>query len=223
MKQLKAVGAGLFAGATEYVKATPLVSALIEGAKGYRACLEEQQQEEFIAKLKGKVSDFEEIFSDAWFSSKNGKVICQKIICYGLDPSLSEKTDFFVNSLINSKMDINYARKLKFIEILKQVSLPALLVLAAADEICRDNQNPQNVRNLNLGEKLKDQISLTLIDSCLNELYSYGVLSSNAYRKNTMNKQDVIVGTSTDAAFYTYLTRDFVDFIKEPKITEKDK
>ncbi|MCE5230840.1 hypothetical protein LLG95_14780 [bacterium] len=220
----RAVISGIKAGSLELVKANPVIAALIEGSKGYREFIEQEQEKEFVRKVNEKLANNEEMFSDPWLLTSDGKILCQKIVSLGLDPSLADKTDYFVNCLCNASMNVPQMMKLDFLEILKLIPKPALLVLAAEQELNSERgewHSPQ-VLNHQLHEKLRGKMNPALIDSCVNQLYAYGVFNSQIYDEDIRGLQTASGGFEQGTPAFTPLTRKFIEFISERNELKKE-
>jgi hypothetical protein len=192
------------------IKRVPVLGELLEGLEKYKDTLEEQQRELFLDLLCERVGELEKLQSDYFKSDEISKIV-RKIVSSALNSEYIDKTEFFRNALLNCDQKIDNAEKLKFVEILRHASRPALLVLAKEKEL-HSARGPDYSQEVLQNELIKNmpRFDPHLIESCINELYSLGVFSStldfhpDGGRKNHFNK-----GT----AAYTKLTDRFINFV----------
>ncbi len=105
--------------------------------------------QKMIALLEERLEDVEGFFSDTWYQSEPGQVFAEKVIVSALDGQMAEKQEFFVNALIRGvqQKEIEDDEKLKFIDMLRQLSKLSLAVLAEMHKTLKvgGQINSQNV------------------------------------------------------------------------------
>jgi len=132
-----------------------------------------------------------------------------------LNSEYNDKIDYFANAFINSAQEFNQFQRLKFIEVLKIVSKPALIVLSKEYEL-QNQRTINDTGEVNLPALIKNlDMDPHLIESCVKELYNIGVFSSVIEYSESGNKKSYFQsGTSA----YTEFTERFIEFIRDPRI-----
>ena len=160
----------------EFVKLMPGIGVFVESYRGYKDKLKEIYLEKFLNKLSEKLTEREDLFSDKFYKTDEGKQFSIRIFDIATECQYFEKIDFFINVLINRKENFSNSERLRFVELIKNISMPILIIFA-------------NIINnfKNKGIRIPDILSISreldmdpyLIDSCLHELKSQGIISEN--------------------------------------------
>lgn len=200
----------------QLVELVPGVSIFIEGVRKYKEEIERINLEKILKELSDRISYLKD--SKDFYSTEDGQIILNKIVSSILSGQYEEKIDFFANVICNSPKNFEQYERLKFIEILKNISKPALYVLGADAELRKKSKMPSNptvsVSTL-VSETKMDGFT---VQACINELFSLGVYQSNT----KYSKDGEILGWfQKGTPAYTEYTKKFIDYISHPKNIEK--
>lgn len=202
-----AVAAGVKEVAIQLAELIPGVAIPIESVRAYRERIEEQQREEFIRRLEERVAKLEHV--SEWYRSIDGEVFVKKVVATALNAEYADKIEYLANALVNGpSLGANQARRLKFVEMIRQLSNPAIQVMVAALRI------RQNVDEVVVGEiaRLLPGWDPGVIDACIKELYSVGAFS-NITRWNTHGELRAMASFRDGVPSVTPFTREFSAFI----------
>lgn len=210
----EALKAGVTEGIIEAVELVPGLGVLIKGVRAYHQYIEEKQKEDFLKLLVERLEVLEDAFSDEWYRSDEGITVTKKIIVTALNAEFADKTEYFVNALFNASFSDDQLERLKFIEMLRSLSKPALVILAA-ESYLQNKRGPHYSEQVLVAELVKETgFSPYLVESCVKELYSIGVFSSvTDYQKNGATSRSFEEGT----AAFTKFTKKFIEFIRDPR------
>jgi hypothetical protein len=205
---------GLLAAASEATievvkQIVPFSGAFIEGVRKYHESIEEQQREEFVQALSERV---EELSKNAeWYKSEQGQAFVKKIVATALNAEYVDKLEFLANALVNGpKLGADEAMRAKFVEMIRQLSKPALEVLVASLG-----------RVSGTGQVMPGEIagilrwSPELVDACVRELYAFGAFSSTThwaksgegYRQGQYFNEGVPARTDFTKSFSEFISR----------------
>jgi len=184
------------------IKRIPVLGELIEGIQKYEENIAEQQRRIFLEVLRDRVDDLETYFTDPWYSTSEAQEFMKKTVASALNAEYTDKVKFFVNMLANAKQDLEQMERLKFVELIRQLSKPALKVLALAAQLSGTIVGLKDIKQIKGNAVSKLNLDGLLVDSCIDELFSVGVLSQQHLKAR---------------AGYTAFTQRFVDFLKNPK------
>jgi len=174
--------------------------------------------QKMIALLEERLEDVEGFFSDTWYQSEPGQVFAEKVIVSALDGQMAEKQEFFVNALIRGvqQKEIEDDEKLKFIDMLRQLSKLSLAVLAEMHKTLKvgGQINSQNVSVKLANEKGWNPL---VIEAAIAEMRSIGLFSSNMFwiKNNDGWRLDRYFTEGTVG--YTEFSARFIEFIKDPR------
>lgn len=198
--------------AKELLSQIPLVGALIEGVKSYKEDIEEQQREEFVQALVARVEKVEA--GSQWFQTDEGQEFVKKVVATALNAEYADKVNYLANALANGPQVPEDALRLKFVELVRQLSKSALYLLAAAVENTSDTGI---VYSGALASKLgwKPQLA----DACVRELGAAGVFSSvkEWYWESQGEYYQPSLYSDKGQLLVTDLTRWFAAFISDEK------
>ncbi|MDP3580856.1 MAG: hypothetical protein Q8S39_02905, partial [Ignavibacteria bacterium] len=156
----------------------------------------------------------EKSFNSKWYGTDEGAEVSKKIIASALNAEFADKVSYFANALINSSGDFVQDERLKFIEILRMISKPALKVLAKERELQKQRgQGHSSSISFNGLTKNLD-LSPHLIETCITELYSIGVFS-HTLEFDADGHATSHFDRGTPA--YTKFSEKFVLFILDPR------
>jgi len=213
---MEALLAGGSKGLIEFAKIVPGLSVLVEGIRAYQENIEEQQKRDFIASLTERLKNLEaESINAEWYQSEEGIEVTKKIIGSALNPEYADKVSYFANALINSSGDYEQDERLKFIEILRHISKPALKILAKERGLHLERGRGYSPQVL-VSELIKNTtLEPHLVEACVNELFSIGVFSHTVdFDKNGRQRSHFENGT----AAYTKYTDKIINFLLDPEM-----
>ena len=204
----------------------PGLAQAIAGLDAYNQSKFERNVQSMITYLNDKVDNLGSICSDEWLETENGKLFSRKVVDSALDAQLEDKQELFFNALINGvrNRDISELEKLKFVDMLRQLSRASLEVLADMHKIYGDQASrPGRKQNTSASphidrekivDKLSDRYNPYLIESCVEELKAVGLFSPNIeYYRLPEGKYRRGNYLSEGNSVYTEFTYRFVEFI----------
>lgn len=204
----------------------PVLGQIVAGWNAYKDHQFKEGVKEVIFHLRNKTDNLEYFFSDDWFKSDAGQRFTRKVIDCSLDAQIEDKRELFVNALINGVKDKDTTdlEKLKFVDMLRQLSRASLDILAElhkiyAGQVMRPNNSRRIDGSANLNrDKIVEQLSKNynpyLIESSYEELKSVGLFSPNIhYYKQTDGSHRAGSSFSEGNYAYTDFTCRFIEFI----------
>jgi len=202
-------------GIIESIKMIPGLNILVSSVKAYQDNIEEQQRTEFIEELKTRLEQIEEkSFNAKWYNTLDGIVVSKKIIASALNAEFADKISYFANALINCSQNYEQDERLKFIEILRVISKPALKVLAVERELKRKLGDGHSMQ-VSMNELVNHlDLSPHLIETCITELYSIGVFSHTIEFNASGHQQK---NYERGIAAFTKFSEKFISFILDPR------
>lgn len=207
-KKSKSLLLGAREAAIELVKQLiPFSGVFIESLRKYHESIQEQQREKFVEALSKRISELEQ--NADWYKSASGEDFVKKVIASALNAEYADKIDLLAQALVNGPtLGADDAKRSKFVEMIRQISKPAIDVLVASLE------HPTSTGKVMAGE-LANALgwSPEMVDSCVRELYSLGAYSSTkswyrdgeSYGKSEYFEEGIPVVTD--------LTRSFAEFV----------
>jgi hypothetical protein len=158
--------------AKEALSHIPFLGDLIEGVKSYKEKLDEQQRQAFVDALAARVDDLET--NREWYATAEGQEFVRKVVATALNSEHADKANLLANALANGPSLVpDQAQRMKFVELIRQLSKPALELLAVA---VSNSSSDGVVHTGELAVMLK--WAPELADACARELGSAGALSS---------------------------------------------
>lgn len=198
--------------AIEAVKEIPFVGSLIEGVRAYRESIEEEQRTALVEAIQSRL-DLLEKYAE-WFKSDDGQEFVKKVVATGLNAEYADKLKYLANALTNGPtLEQQQAKRLKYVEMIRQLSKASLEVLATA--IAHPTGTGQ-VMPGNLATALGWHPSL--VDSCVRELFAVGAFSSVAswYTQGDIRPRQYF---DEGIPAITDVTREFAAFISQGGVT----
>ncbi|MBW2119988.1 MAG: hypothetical protein JRH09_18995 [Deltaproteobacteria bacterium] len=204
----------------------PGLGQAIAGWDAYKRSSFDRNLKNTISHLKNKVDDFESFFSDDWIKSEEGQQFARKVFDSAFDAQMEDKQELFINALINGVRDkeTTNLEKLKFVDILRHLSLSSLMILADMHSIFKNKvKRPGRsgpsldgspfVDPSKIAQELSNKYHPYLINAAIYEMESQGLFSNiHEWRKATNGKY-VPETYFNDALSYTDFTFRFVEFI----------
>jgi hypothetical protein len=210
----KAIVKGVSEGAIEAIKLLPGAGVLIEGIRSYHDSIEEAQRQSFIEGVVERLNVLEEAFTNEWYQTPNGEEVVKKIVATALNAEFTDKIDYFTNALFNAPAEISQLERLKFVELIRNLSKSSLLILAKEEELQRNRgkyHSPQVIQD----QLIKSTgLNPYLVEASIRELSAQGVFSSVAEFKSSSEPKTIFSGS---AVAFTDFSRKFIDFIKDPR------
>ena len=213
----------------------PGLGQAIAGYDAYKRSSFERNVRKAIDNLNAKVDDTNKLFNDQWLQSEEGEQFARKVFDCVFDDQLEDKQELFINALINGIRDKETVQveKLKFIDILRQLSRASLMVLAKmhykfSSQVRGPGRNIEpttsfaHVDPTNLAEELSDDIYTPyLISSAINEMEGQGLFSKVGEWAKDYSGKYRASGGFDNALCYTDFTARFVEFILERNVIDK--
>ena len=217
----------------------PGLGQAIAGWDAYKRSSFDRNLKKTISYLADKVDDLGSFFSDDWIKSEDGQQFSRKVFDSAFDTQMEDKQELFINALVNGVRDkeTSNLEKLKFVDILRHLSLASLMILADMHQIfkwkVKGRGHPGTliegsplVDPSKIAQELSNKYHPYLINASIYEMGSQGLFSNiHEWRKGTNGKY--ISGTYfNDALSYTDFTFRFVEFIttkEEPKQLQDNK
>lgn len=203
----------------------PVIGQAIAGWDGYRQSSFERNVNKLIDHLSQKIDDLGSFFSADYFHSEEGQLFIEKVIDAALDSQLIDKQELFINALINAPTSQDgELQKLKFIDMLRQLSRAALMVLAEMHkmfsmQVRGPGRTPDPTQAFplvdptNIAEKLGNIYEPYLVTSAISEMESQGLFSrTGEWRKDYNGKYTPGGGFATEMCYTDFAAR-FVEFI----------
>ena len=217
------------AGKSALGKLIPGLSEAVAGYDAYKASSHDRNVEKMLEHLAMKVAEYEVFFTHEWFQTEEGEIFARKVVDAAIDVQSEEKQELFVNVLINgTESDLPIEEKTKFVDMLRQLSLASIQVLAEMHRMFEPQTiRPGRDRDLTgaapqidatrIAEQLSEKYEPYLVTSAIKELESHGLFSNihswhkqgDAYKAGT--------GFQTAIAYTDYSAR-FAEFISDNKI-----
>lgn len=193
--------------------------------EAYQKIKQEAYIQQLLQNLDERVQDLRELFSDSWLRTKEGQLYARKVIDCAIDAQLEDKHQLFASALINGiqNKEITDLEKLKFVDMLRQLSLVSLRVLSELHKIYGDRvhwaSQPRTINAApqisvdNVIQQLQGKFHPFLIEASIAEMKAIGLFSRfSAWRYGGDNsfKAD---GHISDSAIYSEFTARFIEFI----------
>ncbi len=201
----------------------PVLGEAIAGYDAYKQSTHERLIENFLAQLESRVEYLESSKSIEWLNSDDGKLYVQKIVGAALDVQNEEKQQLFANALVNGvSTDSKIEEKTKFIDMLRQLSLASIHVLAEMYNMYeprtrrpgRENMMsaPPQIDSVKIAEALSYLYEPYVVVSCVKELESVGLFHNIHTWNKVGDKYHPGPGFMNEVAFTDYTAR-FCEFV----------
>jgi hypothetical protein len=209
----------------------PVLGQAIAGYDEYRRSQFERTVSKLIRDLQQKVSNMEVFASSEWLRSEDGQQFAWKVLSAALDSQMEEKQEFFVNALIQgvTKPTISHVEKLKFIDMLRNLSKAALMVLVDMHAMFANQvRGPGRATNPIAAypqidpEKIAEELSAKyddpyLVTAAIREMEGQGLFSRTGEWKKKPDGSYFSTGGFATELCYTDFAARFVEFIEEAK------
>ncbi len=211
------------------------IPGLGEGIKSYEAYQRSKCDlyvRNWLIALEDRIDDIKVLFSDEWLRTDEGQQYVRKLFACVADAELEDKHQLFANAFISGIRDkqLPYPQKLKFVDMLRQLSYDALLVLDEMHQLYAKDAYvpgkpdpgipPSPITTDRVIEQLKGQFNPYRIESALCEMAAYGLFSRwdswRDYGDGTLRSMHSI-SSKGEAGYYTEFTVRFVEFIQGKK------
>lgn len=207
----------------------PGIGQAIAGWDEYRRSQFNRNILSLLQALEQKISDLQSFTTSEWLQTEDGQQFCWKVFSSALDSQLGEKQELFVNALIQgtAKPEVTQLEKLKFIDMLRQLSKAALMVLADmhtmyAPHVRGPGRSPDPiapypmVEPTDVAEKLSNKYDPYLVTAAVYELQSHGLFSTTGEWRKSGDGTFHAGGGFQTALCYTDFAARFVEFISAP-------
>jgi hypothetical protein len=199
----------------------PVFGLLFEGYQAYKAALDERMFKDFVEDLNTKIQRMDLKWDDKWIVSDEGKGFCCKVIASAMNAEYGDKREFFVNSLINGTVSskITTPEKLKFVDILRSLSRPAIEVLAFmhnTEEKTRGQGTSAIAEQVINDAKSKGALNgmdYYLVYACIVEIENSGLFSTAIKVGQDADGKYHVRSYYEDAKTYTEFTERFIKFV----------
>jgi hypothetical protein len=205
-------------------KKIPVIGVIKEILDDYDDRVHAKQAEQFLESLRNTLAKHELLWNEEWVKSEDGKKFVKKVVASALNAEYAEKQELFAQALVNGTIlgDATTPEKYKYIDVIRELSRPALDVLAFYSKSSA-RESGQNIETLTarLHTEARAKADLPNMDfymiyACLVEIQKTGLLS-NVTSVHTHQDGRVSVGSSyTDVRVFTEFTAKFVAFVQEP-------
>ena len=208
----------------------PGLGQAIAGWDEYRRSQFNQNILALLQTLNRKVCDVQAFTASEWLQTEDGQQFCWKVFSSALDSQLGEKQELFVNAFVQgvSKSEVAQLEKLKFIDMLRQLSKAALMVLADMHAMyapqvrgpgrSSDPIGPYPmVEPTDVAEKLSNKYDPYLVTAAVYELQSHGLFSTTGEWRKMGDGTLRPGGGFQTALCYTDFAARFVEFISAPE------
>ncbi len=216
------------------VARVPILGELIAGWDAYRRSQFDLYVKRFLVAIQEEIQDISKLSSNEWLGSMEGKQFARKIFASATDGQLEEKHRLFANAFVNGieNKQLSDLEKLKFVDILRHLSLASLNVLSEmhrryGGQAHRSNQSrpvtgaPQ-VSVAELIRELGDKFDPYLIESAVTEMRAVGLFSRfTSFRTSVEGKPEPDSYIDNEIV-YTEFTIRFVEFVKSSTCKEID-
>lgn len=204
----------------------PGLGQAIAGWDAYKRSAFERNLNKIISYLQNKVDDMGSFSSDEWIQSEEGQQFARKVFDSAFDSQMEDKQELFINALISGvrDKDISNLEKLKFVDVLRHLSLSSLMILSDMHLLFKDKTKRPGrsdpalsgsplVDPNKIAEELSHKYHPYLVNASIYEMESQGLFSNiHEWRKTTDGKY--ASGTYfNDALSYTDFTYRFIEFI----------
>lgn len=205
----------------------PILAPFFKGYDIYKKYNHDKNSADLIAQLESKVADSNKLFDDEWLKTEDGRIFFNKVIDAALDTQIKEKQELFVNALVNGikNKEVEEIEKMKFVDILRQVSKLSLMVLHDMYEMFKDKSWNSNNGTFSVSQIMPDRIAEELsnkydpyaVTAAIDELRSQGLFSNiSGWGASVKNGKLRASGSINDGSFlYTEYTHKFVEFVSK--------
>lgn len=215
----------LSATAKSTLSVVPGLAQAIAGWDAYHRSRFDRNVRAVIKLLEVKLENVESFFRDEWLQSEEGSQFAWKVFDSAFDSQLEDKRELFVNALIQGvqQKDTPHLEKLKFIDMLRNLSRASLTVLAEMHAMFHSSvrgpgRPPQlspypHVDATAIAQKLSDRYDPYLVSSAVYELESHGLFSKNGQWTRQPSGQYSPQGGFATEMCYTDFAARFVEFV----------
>jgi hypothetical protein len=220
------VAAGVVGTIKSVVSRVPLLGEMIAGWDAYPSARFERETQEFLKALDSALVRFGQKLDPSWFATLDGEKFARKVLDCAVDAQLADKKELFANALVNGAVNANASpiEKLKFVDMLRQMSLASLMVLADIHSVLSpdvrgagreplSNKPYPLVDPKRIAERLSPKYGPYLVESAMQEMQSQGLFSSTGEWTRQKDGSSRPGRGFADALTYTDFTCRFVEFI----------
>lgn len=208
----------------------PGLGQAIAGWDSYNRSKFDRNIKNMLKQLQERLENLEGFFETEWLQTDEGRQFSWKVVDSALDAQLEDKQQLFINAFVNgvNSSDISQVAKLKFLDMLRHLSLSALIVLAEMDKMFHDQVRRPNkdtdpvsgyplVDAESIAEKLIDKFDPYLVIAAVQELVSEGLFSKTGEWHQTNSGNYFKGGGFATELCYTNFSATFADFVRDPR------
>jgi len=204
----------------------PGLGQAIAGYDEFRRSQFERRVSSLISELQRK-ENIQDLVNSEWLQSEDGQQFAWKVFSAALDSQMEEKQELFVNALIHgvTKPDIQHVEKLKFVDMLRHLSLAALMVLADMNDMFKKQvRGPgrivdpveayAQIDSERIAETLSNKYDPYLVVAAIREMEGQGLFSrTGEWKKKPDGGYFPAGGYATELCYTDFAVR-FVEFIE---------
>ncbi len=226
-EDLKQAGLGV---AKSVLSKIPFVGQAFAGLDAYKRSSHDRNVKNLLDHLSRKTDNIEEFFKSEYFRTEEGEEFARKVIDCALDMQLQEKQELFVNALINAPSSdfIPHLEKLRFVDILRHLSLASLIILAHIHKKLigqvkgpgrkpRRASGPPHVDSEDMARELSNKYDPYLVTSAIREMEGQGLFSpTEEWQKEPTSDRyrPSYITVSGSLLYYTEFSARFAEFIQ---------
>ena len=126
------VAAGVVGTVKALVSRMPGLGEMIAGWDAYHKARFERETQDFLKALDSVLARMGRSLDPSWFTTLEGETFARKVLDCAVDAQLADKKELFANALVNGAINVEITpiEKLKFVDMLRQMSRASLMVLA---------------------------------------------------------------------------------------------
>ncbi len=204
----------------------PGLGQVIAGYDAYKKSQFDRNISKIIEHLQNKVDNLQSFFESDWIKTEEGQQFARKVFDSACDAQLEDKQELFINALINGINDqkTTALEKLKFIDMLRNLSRASLMVLAEMHKMFKSQvrgpgREPDPVSPFpqvdpgRIAETLSKLFHPYLVTASISEMESQGLFSRTGdWRKGPDGSYSPGGGFATELCYTDFAAR-FVEFI----------
>ncbi len=212
------------------VARVPVFGELIAGWDAYRRSQFDLYVKRFILAIEEEIQDISKLGSNEWLGSMEGKQFARKIFASATDAQLEEKHRLFANAFVNGieNKQLSDLEKLKFVDMLRQLSLASLGVLSEMHKLYgsqvhrsgrpRPTIAAPQVSVAELIRELGSKFDPYLIESAVTEIRATGLFSRFTSFHTGIEGKPEPDSYIDNEIIYTEFTARFVEFVRSNRL-----
>jgi len=226
---------GFSATAKSALSIVPGLGQAISGWDAYKRSAFDRNVRKVIALLSERIENLESFFQDEYLHTDEGQQFARKVFDAAFDEQLQDKQELFIYALVNGikNKKTTELEKLKFVDILRHLSRPSLMILAEIhnmliNQVRGPGRQPDPISSYplvdpsSIAENLSEKYDPYLVTSSISEMESQGLFSrTGEWRKDSISGRHMIGGGFATEMCYTDFAARFVEFIRTESIKKE--